>query len=89
MAKENVWLMETRDRDLAFAVYDELRTKHRGSWVDVELKVVGETMKLYAVPHMDEDQLQPGPLSQYRDTLAKWKSFVAGYETAWAAARRK
>lgn len=82
MAGESIWLMETSDRALGFAVYDELR-KSRGSYVEAEVRVDGDTIKVYAKPFYDVAELQPGPKASFNDTMVQWRAFVDGFTKAW------
>lgn len=84
MAAENVFLFETKNRPLGFLVYDECR-KAGGSYLTIEMKVVGDTIKVYAVPFYSLEDLQPGPRASYDESMSKLKGLVKGVEAGFKA----
>jgi hypothetical protein len=84
MAKDDILLIETKDRKLAFAVYDECR-KTGGAYVGIEMKVMGDTNRVYIVPFHPVDDLQPGPRMSFDESVTKLKGVVQGFKAAWAA----
>jgi len=85
MSDKEILLVEavSSDRDIAFALYDTLRSK-QGSFVSIELKMVGDTVKIYAVTDC-VSELQPGPRMSYDAKMREVQGIVVGFKAGWAA----
>jgi hypothetical protein len=89
MAKEDVLLLETNDRMLGFLVYDECRSPSSGSCFDIELKTVGETIRVYIVPRFSYDELEARTRVLYDQCLKDLRNLARGIEVGWGAKASK
>jgi hypothetical protein len=84
MDKESVLLFETKNRKLGFLVYDECRNTG-GAYLDIEMKVLGDSIRVYAVPFYALGELQPLPRLSFQESMAKLKGLVKGVEAGFLA----
>ena len=84
MDKEDVLLLETKDRRFAFAVYDELR-RRAWSYFTIEVKVAGQTCRVYAVPTYAPSELQPVPLQSFTRDMDTVRAMAEGMNLGWHA----
>jgi hypothetical protein len=86
MSKQDTVLLVTKDRKLGFLAYDTLRNEG-SSWLSIEMKVMGDDIRIYAVPHLPIEELQPGPRSSFDYSLTRLQNIALGLETGFRAAR--
>lgn len=79
MSEENVLLLETKDRELGFLAYDAC-CDQGGNYLSIEMKMVGDTLKVYVVPNYATHDLQEGPQAAYDYSVTKLTSLVKGIE---------
>ncbi len=85
MRDDDVLVMETDNREKAFALYDHVCKGSRIAWAKPDLRVAGKMMYLYAVCDVPVKDLQPGPLATYKEELQRLKTFAEGFNVGWTA----